>query len=380
MTKVTDNEALDRIIAARTTLILEHPFYGSIALRLKLVEDLGCATMWTDAVRMGYSPAFVKTLSDPELVFVVAHEATHCVAGHSWRRGGREPRKFNVAADLAINPVLRAGGLTMPGCGLDDKKFHGMSAEAIYDKIPAPPPQGGGGQGKGKGGKANQPGPGEALDEVRDAENPQEAEADWKVAAVQAVKIAKMMGNLPAGIEDYVEKLVKPKLPWRDLLRRFAHTVKHSDYDWRRPNRRYTDIYLPSMRSEAVPPMVVVIDVSGSTSDYQEQFGSEMKAIVEDVLPETTHVLYCDTRVSKPVDVFERGEFVLKIKRGSGGTSFIPPFTWVEEEGLEPACLIYLTDLEGNFPDSPPPYPVLWVSTTNEVAPWGDTIQIEKDD
>ena len=46
--------------------------------------------------------------------------------------------------------------------------------------------------------------------------------------------------------------------------------------------------------------------------------------------------------------------------RGGGGTDFRPAFHWVEEHGIAPAALIYLTDLEcTHFPDEPG-YPVLW--------------------
>jgi predicted metal-dependent peptidase len=40
--------------------------------------------------------------------------------------------------------------------------------------------------------------------------------------------------------------------------------------------------------------------------------------------------------------------------------------------------MIYLTDLEGDFPDTPPPFPVLWVSTTSHVAPFGTTIHLNQ--
>lgn len=367
--KVTDERALDRIINARTALVLDHPFYGRCALALKLVEDRSCQTMWTDGVHMGYNPDFVATLSDQELIAVVAHEGSHCVAGHVWRRNSREPRKWNIACDYAINPLIKAGGFDLPKCGLLNPAYEGMSAEAIYGKLPDPPPSGGG-----KGGK---PDAGDALDEVRDAPNPQEVEADWKVTAAQAVKIAKMMGNVPAGIEQFVDEMLKPKLPWRELLRRFCHAIKADDLTWRRPNRRHaaSDIYLPSLHSETTPPMVVVIDTSGSTGEHQEQFGREMKSIVEEVLPEKTVVIYCDCRVQKVVE-FERGEFVTEHFKGSGGTSFVPPFQHVEGMDIEPACLIYLTDLEGDFP-SPPAYPTLWVSTTDKTAPFGETIQLD---
>lgn len=66
--------------------------------------------------------------------------------------------------------------------------------------------------------------------------------------------------------------------------------------------------------------------------------------------------------------------------RGGGGTSFIAPFIEVEKDGINPAFLIYLTDMEGEFPRDDPGYPVLWASTVKKsrakVPPFGDVIEI----
>lgn len=377
MTTVATKPAIDRINDALTTLVLEHPFYGSVALHLRLVEDGKCATAYTDGTHFGYNPAFIDSLDDQEVLYLTAHEPTHCIAGHPWRRGERDPEIWNLACDHVINLMLNEHGVgRMPKCGVADPRFKGMSEEQVYDILVKES----GGKGKGKGNKPGGPGSGNgkgALDEIRDASNPQQAEADWKVKAAQAVKMAKMMGSVPAGIEEMVGALLKPKLPWRELTRRFVQSVKADDYTWRLPRRRYIgqDIYLPSLHSESVPLMVVVIDISGSTAEHQEQFGGEMKSIVEEVLPEKTIVIYCGCAVQKVVE-FERGELVMESFKGSGGTSFKPPFEYLEKNGIEPACLIYLTDLEGDFP-APPPYPVLWVSTKDHVAPFGETIQLD---
>ena len=46
--------------------------------------------------------------------------------------------------------------------------------------------------------------------------------------------------------------------------------------------------------------------------------------------------------------------------KGGGGTDFRQVFQWVEQQGISPECLIYLTDLEcSRFPEEPF-YPVLW--------------------
>jgi predicted metal-dependent peptidase len=92
-------------------------------------------------------------------------------------------------------------------------------------------------------------------------------------------------------------------------------------------------------------------------------------------------VIQCDADVHK-VERFERGE-PLDIKRwyGEGGTDFRPVFRHIEREGIEPVCLIYLTDGHGAFPDAAPDYPVLWAVCQDpgypvDRVPWGEMLQI----
>ena len=150
-------EARRRISAARTALILDEPFFGTLALRLRLEESAYNQTAWVDGRTLGYNPAFVLSLSHAELIGLIEHEVMHCAAGHPWRRGGRDHRRFNEAADRAINPILRDAGVKLPEGGLFelDPSHHGKSAEWIYDRLPpaqpAPSPSPSSGQGSGQG-------------------------------------------------------------------------------------------------------------------------------------------------------------------------------------------------------------------------------------
>jgi len=63
--------------------------------------------------------------------------------------------------------------------------------------------------------------------------------------------------------------------------------------------------------------------------------------------------------------------------KGRGGTDFRPVFEHVDKEPIQPACLIYLTDLEGPYPTVPPDFPVLWVCSTDKEATWGETIRLD---
>ncbi len=77
-----------------------------------------------------------------------------------------------------------------------------------------------------------------------------------------------------------------------------------------RPNRRFisSNLYLPSMYSEGLGDVVIVIDTSGSISDTELiDFQSEVNCILEDTQPEKVYVLYCDTQVHKKYGEYKAG-------------------------------------------------------------------------
>jgi predicted metal-dependent peptidase len=126
-----------RIQKARTALLLDHPFFGSLLFRLKGRESRSIATMATDGVSLYYNPEFVDTLNSATLSGVLAHEVLHPGLHHHARRNGRDPRRWNEACDYAINPLLLDAGLSLPDGVLVDSRFREMSAEQIYNLLEA---------------------------------------------------------------------------------------------------------------------------------------------------------------------------------------------------------------------------------------------------
>lgn len=124
-----------RIQKARTSLILDHPFFGSLLFRLKGRECRSIQTMATDGVSLFYNPDFVETLNAATLAGTLAHEVMHPALHHHVRRSGRDPKRWNVACDFAINPLLVDAGLSLPDGVLIDNRFRGMSAEQIYNLL-----------------------------------------------------------------------------------------------------------------------------------------------------------------------------------------------------------------------------------------------------
>lgn len=203
---------------------------------------------------------------------------------------------------------------------------------------------------------------------------------EWAVSMQQAMNNALSQGSMPAGLVRTVQEALKPKVCWEDELRRFCTAVARDDLSWLRANRRYMQrkIYMPSLRSEGMGPMVVVVDTSGSIGAHiLGVFEKEINAIAEDMRPEAIYVVYCDAAVAK-TEEYDVEDLPIKLKpSGGGGTDFRPPFQWIEQQGLEPACVVYLTDLMGAFPQHEPEWPVLWAATNGGKAPWGDTVQVQ---
>jgi hypothetical protein len=63
------------------------------------------------------------------------HEVMHPALQHHTRRNGRDPSRWNMACDYAINPILVDAGLTLPEGVLLEDRFRGMSAERIYNQL-----------------------------------------------------------------------------------------------------------------------------------------------------------------------------------------------------------------------------------------------------
>jgi len=416
-----------KLTRARVQLLLAQPFFGTLSLRLKLIPG-SLPTMATDGSRIVYNPAFVDELKPAELEGTLAHEVLHCALGHQCRRGERDSRLWNEAADFAVNPILIGNGFALPAGALIDPAFANMSAEEIYARLLRRRSEGagaaqqqktiaGGGMGHGPQGthsaapsdpmsdSSNGSGPSQsepqtgqavgptsmrsggfgevwdATDEHGHTASPAEKrrqEHEWGIAAEQAQRSAKAWGHEPSGIERPLSESRQSQQDWRAILRDFVAATTPSDYRWTPPNRRYiaSGLYLPSVERRGLGEIVIAVDTSGSIGRLElEQFAGEISAISEEAQPEAIHVVYCDAAV-QCAQQFGPSEPVRLEPRGGGGTDFRPAFDWVSENNIAPVCFIYLTDLCcHSYPDTPE-YPVLWVTDSQRKAPFGETVRI----
>jgi len=378
---------LEKISHARTRLLLDSPWFGSLSMRLRIESSESAKTMQTDGTRLQFNPAFVDQLPDAELTGVIAHEVMHCALRHPYRMGARKHELWNKACDYAINDLLIAQGFTLPANVLLDPQYSGMGAEQIYALLDKQQQEDGDngeqdGEQPGQVVPAPQPGSGDGDEEGEGESQEEMTETDWEIATEQATAIAKKAGRLPGEADRAVQASRASETNWREILRRFIENTVPCDYSWTQPNRRYisSGLYLPGTVRENMPRLAVAVDTSGSiTPELLQIFAQELTQVLHDARPEGIDVMYCDTEVRHCESFSPDDPEVRLAAQGGGGTAFQPVFDHVANQQDAPAALIYFTDLEGPAPQQPE-YPVLWITTESTAAQgfFGETVRLSK--
>jgi predicted metal-dependent peptidase len=405
-------EALKALVQARCQLILgkdaRSAFFATLALRLVPEVDWSAQTMSTDGRKLFLNPGFVQGLSAQELLGVVAHEVLHNALNHHARRGHRDQRRWNIACDLAVNPLLLQAAFTLPASRLlpGEGKYQGLpsgaSAEEYYELLPH---SDAGKQGNDPGGNNPQQEEDQDSQDEQDDQRQQpdndpgrcggvrdpgdgspasvrESEAEWEVAVAQAHQMAKQRGEMPGGLSRLVEEVLQPRVDWRDVLRHFLSQHARNDFSWSHPNRRFLHqgLYLPGLRSEELGEVVLAVDTSGSIGQGElSRFAAEAQAILESFEVSLT-ILYHDAVVLKEQH-WRSGDGPLALEPvGGGGTSHTCVFEHIESLDEQPVCVICLTDLYTDFPLNPPPVPTLWAVTGGNQSqpPFGLRVEIDE--
>lgn len=379
----------DRIKRAHIAIMQHKVFagYSGVLACGKVKFDENIPTAMTNGWDVTYNPKFVEEHmpTDPELRFLVLHEATHKAFRHLhvWNDIHRENHQLaNVAADLFVNLALvdadkGEGFVKMPKLGIQpDPQYRGMSVGQIYQKLKDNPPSGGG----------------DGMDEhdwedAQDGASAEEAQKradEIQRALRQGEMLRKKLAGKGAGSEDGIfGDILAPKVDWKKALRDFIQETcaGRDEATWRRPNRRYLsqDIYMPSMQGVTLNELVIGFDTSGSVfgGDEMTRFVSELKVIIEQVKPSKCHVIYWDTAVAGH-QTFEDGQFAvqnLKVK-GGGGTDGSVLFDYLRGKNLNPQAIVQFTDgYVGNWGNTD--IPTLWAITTNGIAaPFGTSIDL----
>jgi len=358
-------------------------FYATILFSLKLIWDESRETAATNGTDLIINPIWFLDLSEPKRIGLVLHEVLHVALSHMTRRGDRNPRVWNIAADHVINLTLLKAGYELPDGGLWDSRFKGKSTEQVYtiliDEVHEDEANGGLGA------------DGMAIPGGMDIDCPVE-EKDIEVVEkavagiVQNAKIiadgaSQMAGNAHNEALVQMQKVLNPELPWGVILMNYLTGIAKNDFTWKRPNRRYMpDYYLPTAYSENLGVIAEAVDASTSVED--REFASFIAATIdlqETMTPEKITVLTFDTKIRDVQEILPDTNILEELEfHGRGGTNIQPVLQWAQDNN--PVVLLVFTDGDFRWPDKKywPDCPVVWLIHNDKhegfKAPFGEVI------
>jgi predicted metal-dependent peptidase len=374
--------------SAITRAVTKFPFFAPGILHLIPIETTEIKTASTNGKDLRFNPEWIKSLSGGQRVFLVLHEWCHVMMYHHLiDRNGLDLDVLAMAVDYCVNGFLVnvekdvQGSMEFitdpPYPMLYDKRFDGMTWRQIYDILIQGSQSDESKMAATMGMVEGHPDPNASREGT--SEN-SDAIEDVKAYVMAGAQSAKLAGKLSAELERQLGLLVEPKIDWRSELAIFIQAKAKDDYSFMKKNPRYSHVIMPSLYSEAVDCLAFSVDTSGSISSKElHEFSADTIAAFESVVIKELIVIWCDSDI-KGVERFSRGEDIQLHPKGGGGTDFAPPFNWLEQEGIEPVGMIYLTDGYCDDFAPTPPYDVLWCvygGNKNFNPPYGKVIQVD---
>lgn len=393
------NDHIRKIVQARVSLLLKHPFFGQVSLSLKLKEaDDWCDTMAVDGRYLFYNTKFVESLDAQEMIFLVGHEVMHVVYEHFMRMDKRNNLLFNIAGDYVINDILIKNNVgKAPENVLHDKKYSGMTTEQVYDllfkkfnkvlsqKIKS--------KGKHKPGESAEEstqksksaqGSGESsavsedtlieeladiasklLDEAIDISSSSNQNSSCKgdkqstrpeytkeelqeisdSVKANIINAAKSAGRMPAGLERVIEALTEPQINWRDELSSVIQSSIVRDYTFFRSNKKSGTFILPGLQKENTIKIAAAFDMSGSIGQKEAcAFLGELASIMQQYSEYEIDVWSYDTSTYNHITLTPQDCISDFKPKGGGGTDFQANYRHMRDMNIQPDIFINFTD------------------------------------
>jgi len=360
-----------KLLQARASLVEACPFLGFLTLKLPvfLTEDPCLDTACVDTQgRCWFDWQFLASLTLPETRAVLLHETLHLALDVFGRRGPRDPLRWNLAHDHAVNLLiddldfdLEPRFLAWPEAAppMLDRAYTGCPAEAIYELLPPDPPPA-------------------FRSDLRYGPADLALGETWRRRVLEALEQSKgRPGNLPGWARRMVGNLIKPQFSWQALLAQRIHGhLAGRRRTFARVGRRGLGegFVLPgSMKHRGV--LGVFVDVSGSIS------AGELSAFLGElagILAQTdvhVRVLFWDCQVQED-RLLETSGDLLALNQdgfaGGGGTDPRCLLAWLDEdlnpERPQPSFGVILTDGVCDWPEAGA-WPMDTLLVTTHVVP-----------
>jgi predicted metal-dependent peptidase len=395
-----------KIEKAKAKLMLDHPYFGTLASALRLEKNNELLTFSSDGERMTYNSEYVDKLEIPEVEFMMANGAMHAVLKHQHRASGRTNWLWQTATDYVVNGMLVKNGLQAPVYANYESKFDGMYAEEVYEMLRA--------EMNADEEYASTEQQTEQITESddlldenlsmqkemtasNDAEETKKDQSsddkeersltpdmenlseELKEHFEQIFQKLNRQGNLPKDLDIVVPEYFSHKVDWREMLYGYIASYAKSTYSFMPPNMKYLyrGICLPSLSSDLLR-IVIAIDTSGSIDEpLLAEFLAEINAIMQSYPNYEIDVITADAKVQSH-KVFLPGETLNYEVSGRGGTDFRPVFEYIDGYINYPTLLLYFTDGKGTFPEQEASYDVMWIMPEAVDVPFGEVLLLEE--
>ena len=362
---------------AKTVLLTVSPFMASLLNKARVVVTEAVPTAAVDDKNnIVINPGFFRQLAPEERVFVLAHEVMHWAFLDPRRVQTRDRQLWNIVADAVNNEILlgifnpgklKKGMITMETIknllgmlGVDvPNNLKSMTKEELYDLLEQHAPQtieaGNGsynkGEEEGQNGEVSGQGNNGPLDsagqddplhgdlrqgdsssggevlqqgspDIYNARDGRELEDAMKRAIAEAEQVQKTRGTMPAGLQRMVDSILRPKVPWKVLLKQALKDGlgKTRTESWKKLSRRHKDY--PGHRRLTTPTVWVGIDTSGSIGEEElKQFLGEVVGIARASRAKVV-VIPWDAQMYDPIKLNSPSQIstVVEGLHGGGGT------------------------------------------------------------
>ncbi len=340
-------------------------------LRHKISDKFPTAA--TNGITVWWNEEFVSPMDHRKISFVLAHEAAHSFFMHNAtgvRLMKMDPRRAALAADHVVNNFLM-------DCDPDwqvieppthvppilDRKYQGWDIFRVFEDL-----------------KDKMP-PSYSFDD-HTGEGESMSEEDVKLIE-EAIEAGKRDAARRAGGQSREYEHTQDRRNWRAMLVSWLLGTRNGkdQTTWVRPNRRHihTGVYLPSRTAGSLRKAAFFIDTSGSIQDEELSNAiAAVKAMVNQLGCDELHLIYWDVGVSSH-EVY-RNATTQQLNRtkpsGGDGTSFEPVLAYLEKHKIHVDVGICVTDGFISGWGDKPQWPMLWLMTTQEKAPWGNTLKM----
>lgn len=348
--------------------------------------------MCCDSDTIYINPDRFLDISYNDASFILEHELWHIARMHNMRQNNRDPRLWNEACDHVINLAMLRDGATCSIEGLHDYQYTGMSEEEVYTHLKEE--QESQNSGSGTDTKIVPPSDEEGNDLSHDLVPDNSAKKQTRqLASISKAKQQAQMsnglepGSMAGDLTSLWEKVLAPKLPWESILHNLMKDlIPKAKLSWKRRNRRFSDIHLPSMvpNQNRLSHLIYAIDTSGSVDDKMlARINSEIKYIHDHIKPKLLTVIQFDTEIQHEDKFKDNTPYKQLQLHGGGGTDYQCIKTYVDKIKEKIDGLVIFTDLYANpmKPLENTSIPVFWIAVntqhTESIVKFGKFIKVE---